>query len=889
MALSKTQVSQLYVSIFGRASEGAGNTYWQDSADMATAANTMLATDAAATYFGTNLDSDQAFVEHIYLNTLGKTYAQDTAGVDGWVAYLATHTRGEMVAALVYAAEQPENAGAAQDMFRNKVAVSDYCADNIETADIADLSAFTGYISGVTSDDATVTAAQASILADAPADFTLTSAADNIIGTSANDTIIGTQATYGASDLLVDGTTTDNDTLLISTTSSLAVTPTVVNIENVTLDISKVGDFSFAATNISGVKTFTFNRSDLMDGAVDGTGDVAITSAKAATFVAGTNVKDFSVGITDTKNATVAATVEASSISGDVVVTGVGAAGVTVLGAAGSDVSVTEQTTAVTGSKASVVTSGTVSITNAVDELTVSANEAATVTLSAIQTQANSGNLTIAGSAATTVKATAAILTGKEILNESTSTVNLQVTAAGVLDLTDVESVTSVILGAAFDQGVNATHIITVNSDQLITTKTNQTQILIENAVATGVGAARLAALDNEVTAAVTLGVVAFGSTNAFDSIYIDATADKLSATSFNMNDTDVILTGTKDITMGTVTDAESITSSSTGKINLTTNGNTANEQTVVLGAGNDTVVVNSGTDIFVVNLGNGDNTLTITDADEDSQFVTGTGNDDITLTDTQGALSLSTGTGDDEITLGALTNVTDLTLNAGTGTDTLVVSTTVDVSASDSTFVGIEELSIATGVTLTVGYDQFTTLAAFELQGAGTFAVDASAETDDITLDASVVTLGFGTTAVVTLEAGAGDDTLEGTVGGDTFDGNAGDDTFVFTAGSGNTTTLLDVISDFVTDADMIKTGTAGSATNFSADTTTRATLAAAATAADGLMDGTIKYVYTDDVTAQAADSFLFIDWDLDGDADQVITLTGLGAGDLVYADIIA
>jgi hypothetical protein len=29
MALTKTQVSQLYVSIFGRASEGEGNTFWQ--------------------------------------------------------------------------------------------------------------------------------------------------------------------------------------------------------------------------------------------------------------------------------------------------------------------------------------------------------------------------------------------------------------------------------------------------------------------------------------------------------------------------------------------------------------------------------------------------------------------------------------------------------------------------------------------------------------------------------------------------------------------------------------------------------------------------------------------------------------------------------------------
>ena len=72
--LTQTQVSQLYVSIFGRASEGEGNTYWQTTQDdMVVAADTMLATGAAKDYFGATLDDDQAFIEFIYENTLGKT------------------------------------------------------------------------------------------------------------------------------------------------------------------------------------------------------------------------------------------------------------------------------------------------------------------------------------------------------------------------------------------------------------------------------------------------------------------------------------------------------------------------------------------------------------------------------------------------------------------------------------------------------------------------------------------------------------------------------------------------------------------------------------------------------------------------------------------------
>ncbi len=51
--LTQTQVSQLYVSIFGRASEGSGNAYWCSTQDnMVTAADVMLSTTAALSYFG---------------------------------------------------------------------------------------------------------------------------------------------------------------------------------------------------------------------------------------------------------------------------------------------------------------------------------------------------------------------------------------------------------------------------------------------------------------------------------------------------------------------------------------------------------------------------------------------------------------------------------------------------------------------------------------------------------------------------------------------------------------------------------------------------------------------------------------------------------------------
>ena len=166
-SLTQTQLSQLYVSIFGRASEGDGNLYWRsEQDDMVIATNTMLATMAAQVYFGSTLNNNRMFIEFIYENTLGKTYAEDPAGVDYWVNELASgKSKGEVVAVLINAAMDPQYSGLpAQDQFINKVTVSNYTADTITTIpDVNDLSAFVNFISDVTDDAATVVTAKAAV------------------------------------------------------------------------------------------------------------------------------------------------------------------------------------------------------------------------------------------------------------------------------------------------------------------------------------------------------------------------------------------------------------------------------------------------------------------------------------------------------------------------------------------------------------------------------------------------------------------------------------------------------------------------------------------------------------------------------------------------------
>jgi len=167
--LTKTEVSQLYVSIFGRASEGDGNRYWQSAnPDMLTTAEKMLASSAAEAYFGDTLNDNQAFIEFIYENTLGKTIEDDPDGITFWVNELdAGKSKAQVAVDLINAATADRNAGVAQDLFNNKVDVSNYVADNIPSVS-GNIYQFIGYVDFVS--DASSTVAIAKIIVDQDCD-----------------------------------------------------------------------------------------------------------------------------------------------------------------------------------------------------------------------------------------------------------------------------------------------------------------------------------------------------------------------------------------------------------------------------------------------------------------------------------------------------------------------------------------------------------------------------------------------------------------------------------------------------------------------------------------------------------------------------------------------
>jgi hypothetical protein len=934
----RTSVLELYTAYFNRAADTAGVDYWLNEMDVnGWTINNVAQSFAQQTEYTAIYDglTNAQIVAQVYTNVLGR--AAEAAGATYWEGELdnGVIAVNQFIQAVVAAATEVVDGVAKyptdKAVVDNKSAVSQYAYDNNNASTTVSLSA-------VTDDTATVDTAKADVDAAVPVDpaligetFVLTTGAnDSFIGTPKNDSFTGTQATYQTGDLMIDATTTDNDILTLNTTSNITAVPTVSGIETITINAEKVGTFTFKADNISGANTITVNRTDLMDGAIDGKGAVTITGARATEFVAGDKVTDFTVDMNTTTNIATAAVVNATNATGKITVSEINYAGTTINGVDTQDVSVTEAIAGATGSKATVNIAGKSSVTNAVDELTLNATAATTITLDDIEAAAT-GSLTLSGDADITLKMAAANLTTKKIVNESTGVVNVELisVAGAAIDLSKVANVTSVKLAT-----LGAADVITVADNQLLTSGAQTVGIaLLADKVNTS---ASLSVLDNEATTAVTWNALQLGTvstadniTGKFDTATIDATADKLIITALDAggNDnvaaavpesgSDIVLTGTQDIEIKSLVNAASLTSGSTGKITVVSKGNAELEQLIATGAGDDHITVNDADTVFAVNAGNGKNTIIVTDAETDSSFVTGSGNDIVELNSTTDTAILVTGAGDDKVTL---TGTVAHNVNLGEGADTLIVvaATTATIAfgtganilkaghASTSDLSGatvtgnVDTIDLSIG-DMTISSAQFNEFNGFALTGADTkvLTIDATTATTAQTIDASAITLAFGVTSTVEILGSDFGDTITGTIGADDIIlGAAGEtDTIIITTSDlGTSASSIDTITTFITAEDKLSLGTKGTVANSFEDGTSAADNAsdvtgvglAVADADGGIFDGTVMYAFYENATT--ANGYLLVDHDLDGVTDGVIILAGLDATTFdATTDIIA
>ena len=821
--LTQTQVSQLYVAIFGRASEGAGNTFWQTSASsgtMATAAAAMLATSDAQTYFGTSLATDQAFIEHIYLNTLAKTLAQDPTGIAYWVTYLSTHTRGETVDALIYVAQQPVNAGVAQDQFNNRVTVSNYMANTVSAAP-ADYATSTAFKAGglvVTSDAATVTTANTAVdaLSINGSTFTLTTATNSFVGTAANDLFTSAAGTLQDADTILDSTTTDKD-ILNAEVNANNIAARIQNVETINVNGTYVTTgLDLAST--SGTKDLNLTTSIL-----GGTATVTnASSLNALNINAGTNVT------------TVAVTATASGTRDTVNVNSGSTTATTITGNGGLD-------------QFNVTTTGNVTIgtTTAIDTVTVNLSDAATTVAGSagnvvinqtgvagtitVGATALTGNVastaktTITGNQNVTISATTALVTDTMIVDSSTGISKLKITdTATSLDAADIQ-VDVVSLAAATLTG---TTTINANSklslDAAVAAQTIQLAATTAGtALAAGAGTLLLDVNKTQTAAIITDTAVGTVILNAgVDATAAAGTVMTMADLQLGLNTNTLVIQGANDLTLSLLTleattaDIVSATTM-TGKLTVTDTVGVGTA-TLSLGSGNDSITsTKAGT--FTIHGNGGNDTISVASAAA-ATVNGGDGND--TITGSANASTLNGDAGNDTITGGAAIDTInggagDDIINGAGGNDAITTgegSDTIRMAASEGTDViadftaGTDKIVLrGTGASATVNVGAITPstntytidtnfvvtltgITATDLSGSIQLGDSTTAYTTAATASVTAGSLNdvitTGATAV-TVVAGAGDDKINASATNSTLTGGTGADTFNVTAGT--------------------------------------------------------------------------------------------------------
>ncbi|QEL44442.1 beta strand repeat-containing protein [Campylobacter fetus] len=287
--LNKTDVSMLYITIMGMASEGDGNKYWLDYANnnslgVSSLANIMLDSPGAAKFFGDSLlaGNEKDFVTKIYSIALGNT--SDVDGINYWtkaitgggeftdskgnVISVASLSKGDLIGAMI---NSMVNGGSAESkaIFEAKAAASDYFADATLGKDISGLDEGTTskLISEINSASdldkvkSEIDGLKESIDEAGLNKIALTTENDTITGTEGGDLISGVVGTAAESTLnpgdKIDGGA-GNDVLKVDLKNNfkgLKDDGYIKNIEKLSLTNSSVSNRTFDAKGIDGLQT----------------------------------------------------------------------------------------------------------------------------------------------------------------------------------------------------------------------------------------------------------------------------------------------------------------------------------------------------------------------------------------------------------------------------------------------------------------------------------------------------------------------------------------------------------------------------------------------------------------------------------------------------------
>jgi len=642
----------------------------------------------------------------------------------------------------------------------------------------------------------------------------------------------------------------------------------------------------------------------------EGTNEITVENTVATTIDAGaaTTLTIDGTGGADTAaitlDADATATVGKTAVIEEVLINA--ADGVTATLGTGSDID--ELTVASDGAVTLVVTDGTTTlngnaVTNEADDLTVQVDHDGDHDLENVQADLFVLTATDANALTFADNANVALDEG-DLLGTAVTVFTGQDVDTGVLNLTVMD-----------DQGGNI---------KVATLKTlNLTVEAGEDVTLNGTEAALDINFFSEDNVTITtLDAENFNAGEATGNLTIGGNSNKLESI--------VGSQGENDITLDDFTNEMSVvTFDSDDTVTFNTKDVDTNDLTLVLGGGNNTVDFSGqdvdGQTVTVITEDGNDDVQDVDLNDADSIFIFESDGGDNTieiagLTNNAQTAAITTGDGDDTLTLDATTfGDTTFSWTAGAGTDTLELAAGKDLilgtieldgvthildtggdSEINGTLLHNEEYYLMSGVAdnyLIV--DVVNTPGTYDfskLELDNTFANKVKGLQIQNVENATVnynITGTYGDDKIDVSTSDAGTHTLEGGLGADEYilESGAGASTVVISEGdTGITATTVDQVTDFDTTTDKLKLGVAGTATNYDetgdADYDTGSgnaagLFAAAKVVADGILDGTVKYsfVFNTNAGETADDTFLFIDYDMDGTSDAAIQLLGLNA----------
>ncbi len=768
MALTESQIQELYVAYFGRPADVEGKAYWSGS-------NTGISTVLG---FAANMHSQAEFqdafgskkaatqVNEIYQNLFSRD--ADAAGLEYWTGQIANGSLqlAEIAVHLIWAAKNNTGGAADKTALENKVAAATAFTDDVAadaTAQLAytadDKNAFTtakAFIAGVSSTAATaaeidtqVSKIKTDYSTTGGDTFLLTTAADDVVGGSGNDIIKG---------VYDDNTAAANTFTVLDTISGGAGKDTL----ELTYDAS-AGGVSFPAATITGVENWQIRN----------------VSGQAGTF-------DF------------------SSFSGEEKIVNylsTGASSFTNIGAS-VDADVVGNGTITTGNSSfgytTAVTSSTVDLMDGV----------------------NGGDITVTGSKLTsqTFTSTGAANSVAKLITDDTAVTSITIDAATKLTVTDTTQgnnakgakVASLVIKGAGAVDIDAAKLSDSITSVDATASTGDVDVqtgggdsaeltdpgtldIVDLTVKTGSGNDEVNVSDSDAADDVLVELGA-GNDKLTVGDVVTATSSTVSGDVFNGGD------GTDTLSL-TSTLANNITG--TGASNATTNISNFEVLSISDSLAGDLILKNiQATGLTTVTLAN--TTAAYTNAARSITFVAG-----------DATVNLAAAVGDAKLTLVSSGSATSdsITLNrkeAAAGTadvfngkaiDTTGVETfTIDTSAGGKS-TAAQTLGAITMTASTGGTSTLVVKGAAKVDGVGVLkanAYDFSGMTADFIMGttalisnyaaasttSTVITGGSGNDEIVgdadniqTINGGAGNDTINGGSKADTINGGAGDD----------------------------------------------------------------------------------------------------------------